>query len=378
MQPKLDRSRGWRSIREIGSPLRLAGVVWRLRRYESTKPLPPRREAADAGHIDAVKRTLRRYIFLRSMKRTASQYVESMALQPEAYEVGRTLDRLIAEEEKGGAIDRALADAKSGMADDYDLRSLVARRLELDTGRFDETLVEPAALNLGINAYNAYRRGVVLESRGVRDEAERMYRRALEGDPDFSLALRHLGDLERDRDPLAAASFYSDALEFVPKEFYGAPGALHALAVYKNFVIARWNGELIAVPVAVGAIDFSSSWLRSPLRRFAGLFLMRLRLRANGASPASRFSAAPAAVPAPVDQSASAPVAARRSLSSLPRMWAKAAMNWLFRNAYLFQFVLAGPSIDSLKAQIDRIDNAWLSWTAPAESAGIASTPSNL
>ena len=359
MQPQLDRRRGWRSVREIGSPVRLARLVCSLPR-SAMKPSPWEATAADAVRIDTARRRLRRYIFLRSMRQTASQFVQSLALQPGVYEVAGTLDRAIAEEEQNGAIDHALAVAKSAMDRDFDLRSLVLRHHELDTGQFDAALAAPGELNLGTNAFDVYRRGVALESQGARDEAARMYRRALEADPDFSLALRRLGDLQRQDDPLAAARLYSDSMEFVPKEYYGATGALHALAVHKNFVIGRWNEQFIAVPVAVGAIDFSSRWLTSPLRRFAGLFLMRLRLRATGVAPADAAVAPPPASMAATSVAVAAPPRPGGGMRQL----LGAPLRWLLRNAYLFQFVLTDSSIEALKIQIDRIDSAWLSRTA--------------
>jgi tetratricopeptide (TPR) repeat protein len=381
IQTPLDRRRGWKSLREIGSPWRLARLVRELSAHERTKHRATKSDefkAQGAKSMEATRKQLRSYLGLLSMKRTAAHYVARMAMPPSVYAVDDTLDRHVREYQRDGTIDLALEAAGSVQSPDFGVRVLAVRKRELEQGIYAPESLDPGDLDVGTDAFEVYRRGAVLEATGSGVEARRMYTRALESDPAFPMALRRLAGLERSRSPAAAAALYSEALDFMPKEDYGEAGVLHVLDVYRNFLLTKRDGEFVAIPVSVGKVDFSSARLRSAVRRFAGLFLMRLRLRVSGI-PASASAAAPAIDAGAVRQIAAvqdrqsagintaSSVAASKSGStatSLVKTMSRFPVRWVARHMDLFHFVLAGVSIDDLKIQIDKVDREWLSRTA--------------
>jgi hypothetical protein len=175
--------------------------------------------------------------------------------------------------------------AQSCRPSDFSTRVLRGRMREL-SGDVAGSLADydPGSLEVGPGAFEVFRRGQSLRRRDPQ-EAERLFRLALEAEPRFSLAYRAYADSIRSRRPQEAAAHYLAAMAHMPLLHHGGANAgagfleLRVLGSYRNFLLTMKGKTYVAYPVASGAFDLSSEHLTSVPRRLAGLFLLRLRFR---------------------------------------------------------------------------------------------------
>jgi tetratricopeptide (TPR) repeat protein len=368
---RLNLKRGWTRFRDIGSLFTLARLVVRL-------------QAADrsimrriAGHGDsqtamrdemavACTRYVQSYCGLLSMKRVAAHYWATLGLTEKHYGILEALDQGIPQYQENQLADLALDVAQASWPSAFTLRVLGGRKFELEQRSYRSDLYDPGDCFAAVEAFELYRRGTVLQANGNIKDAERLYAQAIEADPEFSLARRRHADILRYRDTVLAASNYSEALEYPPQPTYGpmknTRGVVTALGVHRNFLLGKRGREYIAIPLnLLGHVDISSPALTMLSRRFLGLLLMRLRLRAR--------KQAHAATTNPSQHVSMMSRNNGRMPDGLfgPRM-ANRLRRLALRNLRQFQFILVDSSVEELTQQIDKVDRLWLS-SIPANDA---------
>jgi hypothetical protein len=374
----------------------------------------------------------RSYYGLLAMRRIASRYTSCLGFADERYDVLQPVAQAIREHQDNQVVNLALDVARFSRPTDFSVRVLCGRISELEHGSYPSELYDPGELPAGVEAYEVYRRGTMMQATGNIKEAERMYVHAIAAEPAFALALRGYADVVRERDPARAAIYYSGALDHMPRLVYGSASAdgIKVLGVHRNFLLTMRGREYVAVPLDMGHVDLSSPALKWPSRRFAGLLLMRLRLRARTERPNASVSHAtfePVFLnpPEPLSPAAPEPVAAdivepvpleipqrvvpdtpeprpvigpmlekylgpdiRRFLRSMAIKVLDASFRIKYslrrnahlfqfkqvvrRNAHLFQFALLGSSMQDLMEQIDRVDRLWLSRTERNDGRALA------
>jgi tetratricopeptide (TPR) repeat protein len=292
------------------------------------------------------------------MQRIARHYATELGLRYGDVCCLGLLDRQIASYRENGLVDRAFDIAQLQQYSNIGIHTLRGRKFELEHGCYREELYDPGDLYIGSEAFEAYRRGNALVTKGRIKEAEDLYARTIEAEPQFSLALRRYGDILRRRDAKLAAKSYSAALEYPPRLAFGSGGAIGNINAvsedYRNFTIFRMGQDYVAVPAAIGSIDPSVPAFRSAFRRLLGLLLMRLRLRARLENNLTNEAALK------VIES-----------KSYQRVWPKRLRNWLRssmvkcfnRNIRYFQFLFVDSSERELLGQIDMVNREWLSRT---------------
>jgi len=165
-------------------------------------------------------------------------------------------------------------------------------------------------------------------------------------------------------------------------------------------LLAKYGKQYIAFPLAIGSFDLSSPALKSPLRRFNGLLLMRLRLRASNdatqehrnisftsenffdryLTSIKRVGRSIKRVLRPIEPELRPTIRVVRRIKGVvhPIKWIVRSVKWLVssivwmerqikwvvsRNEHLFQFVLIDSTMEELMQQIDKTDRRWLSRT---------------
>jgi tetratricopeptide (TPR) repeat protein len=373
---RLNLKRGWTRFRDIGSLLRLAWLVARLHADD--------RRIARIAIADDIQTQMRRemavgcakyiqsYCGLLTMRRVAAHYWAALGLPEKHYGVLEALDQGIRQYQENKLADLALDVAQASWPSDFTLRVLGGRKFELEQRFYRENLYDPGDCFAAVGAFELYRRGTALQANGNIKDAERLYAQAIEAEPEFSLARRRYADVLRYRDTVLAASNYSEALEYPPQPNYGPmkniKGIVAALGVHRNFLLGKRDQEYIAIPLnLLGDVDISSPALTSLSRRFLGLLLMRLRLRARKeASTAATNPSQPVSI------------MSRNKGGILDGLFGPRIADGLrrraLRNLRQFHFVLVDSSLEELTQQIERVNRLWLSGI-PANDAAAAISP---
>jgi len=316
------------------------------------------------------------------MRRISQRYASRIGLSVERYAVNQAIAPKIGAYQADQLVDTVLRVIDSGSPAGIDGRALRGRVFELERDTYSADLYDPGERSDGVDIFEVYRRGIAMEVTGNFAEAERMYSRVAKVAPEFTRAVRRYAGILRGRDSARAASLYSDALEYMPQLIYGALPNMDIVGIRRNFSLVRKGKEYFAIPAAIGEFDPAKPALTRRLRRFNGLLLMRLRLRARSITPQSA-SATTAAVASRAQTPSIMEQTSDRGTTKVPSWSAAAAMdliwrkkhfvaaaiswlkstarNWVIGNVHLFQFVLVAPSIDDLERQVDMVDDLWLS-----------------
>lgn len=391
-------------LSDFGSPFKLYELILETDAREllvgRTQRFKDKGAAKIRDEIEAAcLRHLQYYLSLLTVAAVQRHYLAKLALPQASNTVLNHIDAAIASEKELANLSMQVValDQKTN----YVARVLAGRKAELEGLSYDSDLFDPKDTAIGESAFDIYRRGASLEAAGNIHEAEAMYRHAIGAAPRFSLALRGYAGLLRQRDPMQAAHCYSAALDDMPRLTYGLTNTgffgtkLEAASVYRDFRILETKDEAIAFPIIVGSVDFSNAALRSRLHRFAGLFLLRIRLRLRQKAelslpPAGKAAGAKASFLGELKKVLlvrAPPLAkclgfftrlARSALSLFAKFKSRvrrfiagtlrSSTIWILGfDKSLFDFVLIDSDADRLKAQIDMIYAQWLAIDSPQE-----------
>lgn len=417
IQPITTRRRKIPRLSDFGSPFKLMALVSDLNERDLGSERALRLQSSGTLKMRASMASIciehiRYYLALLTLASVQRHYLSRIGLSPQ----NPVLDEISA----GIAENKELAQASAKIAtlsdtSSYTARTLAGQKVELEELRYDGDLYDPKNTAIGEAAFELYRRGLWLEKEGRPGEAEAMYMLALKTDPSFAAACRQVAGIVRKRDPSQAAALYSAALDYMPHLNYGHPGnisiagvRLEVQAAYRDFLIFEYSKRAFAVPAILGTVDLQDPKVRSRLNRFAGLYVLRLRLAmrrfrllaesVEGDKRVARDSSflafkraiyyigrpllhMAAYVLLPIAKIFKRPISAvgRPLLSMADRSitWLSARSRQLVRSAALrargigiallvrrrglFNFILIDKNIDRMKEQIDLVHSKWLS-----------------